>query len=107
MTPKRLAALPLQRRETGAVPAVDALEQSVRRLADLVLGATAFADRLQQLSALRDPTEDAAVSRARTERITQLRAFASWGRAAIARAAVDDAYAERMRAGRAPRAPHA
>lgn len=78
-------ALPGQRR--AVAPVDDASEQSVRRLSELVLGASALADRLQ-----RERGDDPA----RTARIEQLRGFATWARAAIDRAVTDDAYAQQV-----------
>ena len=81
-------ALPGQRR--ALAPVEDASEQSVRRLSELVLGASALADRLQ-----REPGDDPA----RRARIDQLRGFATWGRSAIDRAVTDDSYAQQVVSG--------
>ena len=71
---------------------VDVHEQSVRRLADLVLGAAALADRLERAAA------DAALppNPARAERVARLRHFARWTSGAIDRAVADDEYAQRV-----------
>lgn len=83
MTPQPASTVPTQR---PAEPC-DADEQSVRRLADLVLGAAALADRLEGAAAGKplDPTC--------AERVVRLRDFATWGSGAIDRAVADDAYA--------------
>lgn len=70
----------------------DAHEQSVRRLADLVLRAVALADRLERAAADADLPPDPA----RAERVARLRDFASWTSGAIDRAVTDDAYAQRV-----------
>jgi hypothetical protein len=105
MSAKRVPWLPVQRLGSRRGQRADASEQAVRRLADLVLGATALAERLQRLAG---SAESAAAHRARTARIAQLSAFADWGRAAIGRAVADDGYAEQICGddGRAPASPH-
>ena len=75
---------------TGSSP--DAHEQSVRRLADLVLGAAALADRLERAAA----DADLPPNPARAERVARLRDFASWTCAAIDRAVTDGDYAQRV-----------
>ena len=76
--------LPGQRPSGAAPPPDDASEQSVRRLAELVLGASSLADRLS-----REPGDDPA----RRARVEQLHSFAAWARDAIDRAVTDEAYA--------------
>lgn len=82
-------ALPEQRpggpATSGPADAPHASEQSVRRLSELVLGASSLADRLS-----REPGDDPA----RRTRVEQLRGFVTWARAAIDRAVTDDAYAQ-------------
>lgn len=106
MTPKPAPILPMPRRGGTAPPALEVGDQAVRRLAALVLGAAALAERLEELATAMDPC---AAKRARTARVVQLRAFAAWGRTAIQRAAVDDDYAQRLCAdnGATPAAPSA
>ena len=70
----------------------DAHEQSVRRLADLVLGAAALADRLERAAAAADIPPNPA----RAERVARLRDFAAWTSGAIDRAVTDDAYAQQV-----------
>jgi uncharacterized membrane protein len=70
----------------------DAHEQSVRRLADLVLGAAALADRLERAAL----DADIPPNPARAERVARLRAFAAWTSGAIDRAVTDDGYAQRF-----------
>jgi hypothetical protein len=83
MTPQPTSTVPAQR----LAEPCDADEQSVRRLADLVLGAAALADRLERAAA--DRPLDATCA----ERVARLRDFATWGSGAIDRAVSDDAYA--------------
>ena len=90
-------ALPAQRRAVAPVPQSaeqDACEQSVRRLSELVLGASSLADRLQ-----REPGDDPA----RRARIEKLRGFVAWAAAAIDRAVTDEAYAQQVCGGQAAR----
>lgn len=80
--------VPAQR--LGPTSSPDPGEQSVRRLADLVLGATSLADRLERTApALGAPAD-------LRERIADLRAFAEFTRRAIDRAVTDDAYARQL-----------
>lgn len=83
MTPQPASSVPAQRTADWC----DADEQSVRRLADLVLGAAALADRLEGAAA------HGPLDLARAERVARLRDFATWGSGAIDRAVADDAYA--------------
>jgi hypothetical protein len=87
-------ALPEQRPSGAAPSSVDgpsASEQSVRRLSELVLGASSLADRLQRVPG-HDP--------ARQARVEQLRGFVAWAQNAIDRAVTDDAYAQAVVGGR-------